>query len=255
MPQIKAILFDMGGTLVYPANRDAQIREKYIEYLTILLDLDQSWNAFYATLSKRSEAYKQWSKKTSRELSEEDIWVRWMLPDWPENRVRPLAVQLNFWWRAARGINLVPSDMQSTLLELARRGYQLGLISNTTSRSEGVRMLESHGLLPFFGTIILSTVCGIRKPDPAIFQLSLAELGLSPDEAAYIGNRPDRDVLGARQAGLAKTVIIRLTEPFEREPDSAELTPDHLIHSLSELLEIFPLLAPVEDEYSKKSAK
>jgi putative hydrolase of the HAD superfamily len=188
-------------------------------------------------------------------LSEEDIWSHWMLPDWPEQRIRELAFQLNFWWRAARGMILVPRDMQFTLFELARRGYQLGLVSNTTSRSEGIGVLESHGLLPHFGTVILSTVCGIRKPDPAIFHLALAELGISPHEAAYIGDNPNRDVLGARQAGIAKTVIIRLTEPFELKPASAELIPDHLIHSLSELLEIFPALDCVENGTSIKYAK
>jgi putative hydrolase of the HAD superfamily len=255
MVATKAILFDMGGTLVYPARNDPHKRQNYFNYLMTLLNVDQPQHEFYTLLRKRSKAYKKWSEETSRELSEEEIWARWMLPDWPDTHIRRFAVQLNFWWRAARRLNLIPTDMQSTLIELARRGYQLGLVSNTTSRSEGVGVLESHGLIPYFGTIILSTVCGIRKPDPAIFYLALTELGVSPGEAAYIGDRPDRDVLGARQAGIAKTVIIRLTEPFGLAPASAELPPDHLIHSLSDLLEIFPAPGCSADGNGIKNAK
>jgi putative hydrolase of the HAD superfamily len=255
MVATKAILFDMGGTLVFHARNDPQKRQIYLPYLMTLLDVDQSQHEFFTLLSERSKAYKKWSEETSRELSEEEIWTQWMFPDWPEKQIRKFAVQLNYWWRAARGVNLVPADMQSTLIELAQRGYQLGLISNTTSRSEGIDMLENHGLLPHFGTIILSTVCGFRKPDPAIFYLALAELGVSPDEAAYIGNRPDRDVLGARHAGIAKTVIIRLTEPFERDLTSAEFSPNYFIHSLSELLEIFPEPGCSEDGNGIKNAK
>jgi len=127
MGVIKAILFDMGGTLVYSARKDPQKRQNYINYLMILLDVDQSPHEFYTLLCQRLKAYKKWSEKNARELSEEDIWTQWMLPDWPEQSIRRLTLQLNHWWRAARGVHQIPWDMQSTLFELARRGYQLGL--------------------------------------------------------------------------------------------------------------------------------
>jgi len=240
MTTIQAILFDMGGTLVYPARKDALHRQQYLDYLVDLLDVEQEPAVFYDLLRRRSRAYKRWAVQHGRELPEEQIWTQWYLPDWPAEKIGRLAPQLNHWWRAARGVNQVPWDMQSTLLELARRGYRLGLVSNTTSRSEGPAILESHGLLPYFGTLVLSTVCGIRKPDPAIFALALSELGVSPDRAAYIGDRPERDVLGARRAGIARIVVIRLTEPLELPPPSPELTPDDLVHSLSQLLDLFP---------------
>ncbi len=244
MAKTKAILFDMGGTLLYPSETDELMRKEYLNRIKILLDANHSEDELYAMLSRRYNAYKEWAEKTSREIPEEDIWTQWMLPDWPEERVRRLAVQLNYWFRAARRLFLVPPDMQLTLNELVRRGYRLGLVSNTTSRTEGIHVLESHGLLPHFETIILSTLCGIRKPDPAIFHLALAELGILPEEAAYIGDRPDRDVAGARQAGIPKTVIIRLVEPFQLGSMPVEMRPDHLILALSELLVIFPPLEP-----------
>jgi len=240
MVEIKAILFDLGGTLVYRAKKDSQNRLLFLGYLMTLLDVDQSQDEFYALLRQRFQAYKKWSEKTSRELSEEAIWTHWMLPDWPEQKISRLAPQLNHWWRAIRGINLIPPDMQSTLIELVRRGYLLGLISNTTSPTEGIRVLESHGLAPYFGSIVLSTVCGYRKPGPEIFQHALVQLGISAQEAVYIGDRPDRDVLGARRTGITTTIIIRLTEPFDLAPAPPDLTPTYLIHSLSELLELFP---------------
>lgn len=250
MASIQAILFDMGGTLVYPARKKALSHRLYLDYLVDLLGVEQDPASFCDLLRQRNRAYKRWAVSHARELSEEQIWTRWLLPDWPAEKISRLAPQLNYWWRAARGVNQVPRDMQSTLIELARRGYRLGLVSNTTSRSEGFAVLESQGLLPYFDTLILSTVCGIRKPDPAIFALALSELGLSPDQVAYVGDRPERDVLGARRAGIARTVVIRLTEPLELPPASSELTPDDLVHSLSQLLDLFPARANGEPAHA-----
>ena len=86
--------------------------------------------------------------------------------------------------------------------ELAARGVQLGIVSNT-GRTPGVilrRVLERHGLLRYFGPIAYSDEVGIRKPEADIFRAALA--GVEPAVALHIGDNPDADVVGARGVGM-----------------------------------------------------
>ena len=60
--------------------------------------------------------------------------------------------------------------------------------------------------------IIDSAQVGVSKPAQRIFTLALAQLGRTPQTAAYVGDSFERDVLGARAAGL-RTIWLRGLEP------------------------------------------
>ena len=94
----------------------------------------------------------------------------------------------------------VADDARSTLEELERRGIRLGVVSNFDSRL--FRILAELDLDHFCRAIVPSSAAGAAKPDPAIFRLALARLGVEPAEAAHVGDdeRCDRD--GASAAGL-----------------------------------------------------
>lgn len=238
---IEAIFFDMGGTITGNSKdeNNAQRREAIRQIMT-LIGSDGSSDEFDAMLLRRAKDYKRWSVDTLRELLEEQLWARWMLPDWPSDVIEPLAVQLNQLWHSARGDRPIRPDAGEVILELNRRGYRLGLISNTTSRCDAPRVLEKLGVSDCFGTVVLSTTFGWRKPDPSIFLEATQRLGVRPDRSAYVGDRPDRDVSGARQAGFAMAIIIHESENTLLEPSHAPPTPDRVIRSLGELLAIFP---------------
>ena len=88
--------------------------------------------------------------------------------------------------------------------ELAARGVQLGIVSNT-GRTPGVilrRVLERHGVLRYFGPIAYSDEIGVRKPEAEIFRAALAGAGVEPAESLHIGDNPDADVVGARASGM-----------------------------------------------------
>jgi putative hydrolase of the HAD superfamily len=54
-------------------------------------------------------------------------------------------------------------------------------------------------------------VVGVEKPDSRIFELALQKLGLPAERCVYVGDNYDRDVVGARRAGLVPILI----DPFE----------------------------------------
>ncbi len=162
---------------------------------------------FARKLSAREKDYRIWSRKTMVELKEADLWSTFMLPDHPNEFVRDNAVMLNQLWRESRVKSILP-DAVETIKTLSRRGYLLGIISNTTSSVEVPQLLDENGITDLFGCIILSTVYGRRKPHASLFVECAKNLGVQPEECAYVGDIISRDVVGGRQAGFSEITII-----------------------------------------------
>ncbi len=98
----------------------------------------------------------------------------------------------------------VDAGAATTLDTLASRGCALGVVSNTMRTPGDVlrTVLDQQGLLAHFAVLTFSDECGIRKPDPEIFLLTLRQIGVSPEEAVHVGDDPVLDVEGARDAGM-----------------------------------------------------
>jgi len=86
------------------------------------------------------------------------------------------------------------------VLHLLRRRVTLGVVSNFYGNVR--RILEEVDLAALFTAIIDSGVVGVRKPDPAIFALAVHQVGCAPAEALYVGDSVEKDMVGARAAGL-----------------------------------------------------
>lgn len=239
--QIEAILFDMGGTLRTSVKKSGAEKRELIQRMLDLLGAQDSVDEFTVLLASRADAYKKWAEETLVELTESDLWTKWMLPDWPAEQVSGMAVQLNQLYREAGGTRTVFPETHDVVLELFRRGYRLGLVSNTTSSVEVPAALKELHVTGCFETVILSTVVGKRKPDPSILLEATRRMGIAPEKCAYIGDRADRDVAAARRAGFSKAVILRDPRQAKLEREAgAHLTPDARITNLTGLLEIFP---------------
>ena len=247
---IKGIFFDIGGTLRISNPNGGRDVEK-IETLMSLLGEEGDIDVFIERIHKGEKNYRRWCKPNYVELPEQELWTRFLLPEYPQEFIRENAVTLNQLWRESRRKTVLP-DMADTLHELARRGYKLGLISNTTSSVEGYQLLEEARLTDKFSCVILSAEFGRRKPHPAVFIEAAHRAGLRPDECVYVGDRPSRDLIGARQSDYAAVVMINADgyildeyDPDDYDPEKDahfEIKPDYWIGRLSELLTIFPPL-------------
>ncbi|MBV6449875.1 MAG: Phosphoglycolate phosphatase [Anaerolineales bacterium] len=242
--QVKAILFDMGGTLRRTVKRTPEEKQQIIQRMLNLLGSNKPVKEFTSLLSQRAKAYKAWAEGTHIELNESDLWTKWMLPDFPAEQISGMAIQLNQLYRESTGARTVLPESQEVILELFRRGYRLGLVSNTTSSVEVPDLLKELQVTGCFETVILSAVVGTRKPNPAILLEATQRMGIAPEHCAYIGDRVDRDVAASRQAGFSKALILR--DPNNAAPvrmEDTHLAPDHEIDNLRELLDIFPPFA------------
>src|SRR5918992_1625126 len=63
-------------------------------------------------------------------------------------------------------------------------------------------ILERQGIAQRVDTIVLSSELGKRKPHRAIFERALGELGVDAEDALFVGDRLDADVVGASRLGM-----------------------------------------------------
>ena len=99
----------------------------------------------------------------------------------------------------------------------------MGLISNIISKSIVPHFVAEYGLSEFMECVLTSAGTGIRKPDPAIFRMAEAALGLKPEELAYVGDTLSRDVRGTRAAGWRLAIQIYSPGAARRDAGMAEL--------------------------------
>jgi putative hydrolase of the HAD superfamily len=99
----------------------------------------------------------------------------------------------------------VPEPTRQALGRLKAAGLLLGVVSNSEGRVG--QALEAAGLREYFDVVVDSGLIGIEKPDPRIFQAALEALGVGPEEALYVGDLYEVDVVGARAAGIEAVLL------------------------------------------------
>ena len=239
-PGIEVIFIDVGHTLrvvVEDPPYQAEARSR----IAALVGAKQAPDAFCEELDKRYKVYRKWAFETLRESSEKELWTRWMLPDYPAERIGPLAGELTFLYRKTMGRREARPEVRPVVEELTRRGYRLGILSNTITEREIPLWLEEDKLARYFPVMVLSSIFGHRKPGPEIYREAARQAGVEPARAAYVGDNPGRDVIGGRQAGFGMLLILIPPEDEAKQKDvSGDNKPDAVIRSLSDLLDIFP---------------
>lgn len=118
---------------------------------------------------------------------------------------------------------------------LVARGYDFVLVTNFYGNIHAV--LQGYGLLDLFPSIVESATAGVRKPDPAIWQLGIDLAQRAPQDCIAIGDAFGKDIAPAHTLGC-KTIWFRGEEWTPKSVD--ESIPTHIIENLSELLTLLP---------------
>jgi putative hydrolase of the HAD superfamily len=137
--------------------------------------------------------------------------------------LRRLHEEWHLWCRTLAGT-------VEALDRLRGAGLRLGVVSNSDGRVE--EALRAAGIGDRFDVILDSALVGVEKPDPAIFRAALAALGVGPDEALYVGDLYDVDVVGARAAGMEAVLLVADTAapgPQCRRVESLVVLADDLL--------------------------
>lgn len=243
---IKAVLFDLGGTLHQCSGspeRDLWFASRLIHRLADYgVSLETTPEAFSARLKTNAETYKADVEQSMRELPSEIIWNDYYLKEYEigRERLKPFAEELSFLYDYERVKNMRRKDLTQTMDELQAMGLRIGVISNIISLSIVDHFLAEYGLTRYMQCVITSAGTGIRKPSAEIFRVAEAALNLPPEQLAYVGDTISRDVRGARNAGWRLMIQIRNPGTAHRDACMRGLgyKPDYLIDELREIPDI-----------------
>lgn len=126
-----------------------------------------------------------------------------------------------------------------TLSALRERGLLVAAVSNTIQPARFLTANMDHwGLNRLFDVRVYSSEVGVAKPHPRIFQVALGRLGVAAQDAVYVGDRLVPDVGGAHGVGM-KAVLIEVAHREETHP---AIVPDARVKELPELLDVLPAL-------------
>jgi putative hydrolase of the HAD superfamily len=153
---------------------------------------------------------------------------------------------------ARAAVEILPNVVDGAadvVAELKRRGFRVGLISNTgrTPGSALREILDELGLARHIDAMVFSNEHGVCKPQTAIFAALRDGLGVEYEETMFVGDNLYVDVHGAQRCGMRGVHFIppvRGTAVAPHVEHGLEIVPDATIRDLRELLRVCGIDVP-----------
>ncbi len=242
---IKALLFDLNGTLI-----DIHTDEWHDDVYRMMSNL-LDYQGIYLSPSDLRKVFFDYMKRQLRHSDEkypefdvEAIFAK-ILHKYATVRTKKLSEQKltllpNFLAEAYRAatrfrLELYPDVIKT--LDTLKKEFIMGAVSDGQSPWV-VPELKRVGLKKYFDFIIASGDLGYRKPDPRLYRQALHKLNVRPEEVVFVGNDMYRDVWGAHQAGM-KTVFFKSNQGDHR---SHGVEADYIIYHFAQLPEALEFL-------------
>lgn len=217
---IKAVLFDMDDTLIdVAASQEERVRRAYRRLLDEGVEVD--WRSFWYAVN---------------DLDEDGFYRRGMRAAIDDLGLLGTALGdecEGFWYfRGAEDLLSLTTGC-TDVLDVLRTRYRLGVVTNGPAETQRHKF-EHIGLQDYFELFLPSGEAGVHKPDPRILHIALERLGLMAQEAVFVGDHLDLDVICAQRAGMRGI----LYNPGRRRPYHPWIVADAVVHRLEELPEV-----------------
>jgi putative hydrolase of the HAD superfamily len=95
---------------------------------------------------------------------------------------------------------LLPNTLLT--LQMLKRHYRLGLLSNFTHAPVVYQLLKRFRLDDVLDIQLVSGALGYRKPKPFVFDTLAEQFGVPHAQIAFVGDNLQADIAGAKEAGL-----------------------------------------------------
>lgn len=213
MTKTKVIFLDAVGTLFGVQGNVGKVYGKIAREFKVQAPSDAINEAFYQSFSQASplafpdtplmelpEREYQWWYDIAK-ITMESVGVLDQFDDFDHffNRLYGYFALPDAWF--------VYPDVKKMLYAWRENDIELGIISNFDTRIYA--LLDVFGLTSYFKTITLSSVSGVAKPNPKIFQVALRKHHCAPNQAMHVGDSVENDYKGAKAAGLRPYLLKR----------------------------------------------
>lgn len=121
--------------------------------------------------------------------------------------------------------------VSEVLFELKQRGIKLAIVSDAPRLKAWIRLV-SMKINHLFDVVVTFDDTKKMKPSAVPFQFAFKKLNLKPHECLMVGDRPERDIKGAKKLGMM-TCFAKYGNPKAKGSNA-----DYEINDIKELLEI-----------------
>jgi HAD superfamily hydrolase (TIGR01549 family) len=235
MRDLRAVLFDLDDTLhddtlAFTSAADEVAREVAAEHGVDALALKDAYVA---------EAEGFWKRLTAEQVQEllvsklsslrSRLWGTALSSVGLDDPLLAERSATNYNLYRTKYFALFPGALD-LLKRLKTAGKKLGLVTNGVSEThrEKIALLE---VTEYFDAIFLADEVGMVKPDPRLFAHACEKLGARPAATAMVGDRYERDIAGAIEAGLYTVWMNLRGEPL---PEGAA-APDATVGTIAEV--------------------
>ncbi len=243
---IKAVMFDMGGTLEELYCGEENLRRTAEGLYSILkahgIEVPYGVSELWEKVYPQVLAYKQEAEGTLMERKPEQIWPDYAFADIPVDREKLIACseeiarmwELTYFDRSLRpGVAEMLRGLKEDL------GLYVSAVSNTASVFQVFESLETYGIRQYFDDVTLSSIVGYRKPHPGIFKIALSQAQLAPEACAFVGDTISRDVIGSRKMGFGRVFKIgSFLSSIKDQEIGDEFAPDYEIENIYDVYTI-----------------
>lgn len=239
---IQAVFFDMGGTIEtfsYTREMRLQAMPGFRDILSqVGISLQMSNEQLLDLVIEGHARYHEWRKKNMLELPTIRVWQEYTFSGLAlePKALASISEELMFYYENQLYQRVMRPEIPTVLEALCRKDLKLGVISNISSKGLVPANLRKYGIEHYFGTVVLSSEYGGRKPDPAIFHYAARMASVPASRCLYVGDQIARDIIGAHKAGY--TAAVQIKHDFRQGEDTIIDTPDAVITDMTELIDI-----------------
>lgn len=219
MPEIKAVLFDMHGTLVHLEN--SMTNEEVSDYLfsrsyeVSPQQLRAAW-AFVAFIDYPKHGYKSWRSFFSR--------IFWRL------RVK---VDKETLYAIVKLLESKPYQLYSDAAEAVPKAKKNGFKTATVTTIAHFQFKKAiEPIKKYFDFIMTGYEAGCDKTNPRMYRKVLEVLNVKPEEAVMIGDDVPVDILLPKRLGI-NAILLDREEKSEECPQT-----DAVVNDLNEAVEV-----------------
>jgi HAD superfamily hydrolase (TIGR01549 family) len=206
MRKIKAILFDLDGTLFHHLPTSGEVFLEYIRSLGFQIsETDrisaEHWVHYYFAHSPEIQSDSNLFRDDSKGFWENFTHRRLLAFGMDRTRAVKLAPRVSAHMSEAYKPQVhIPEDAHILLESLKESDFVLGMVSNREAPFQAE--MQKQKLDHYFQFFLAGGEINSFKPDALIFERALELAGTSAEETMYVGDNYFADIIGSRRAGL-----------------------------------------------------
>jgi HAD superfamily hydrolase (TIGR01549 family) len=204
--RIKAVFFDLDGTLRHSVPAGGQVFTDYVVTLGLRLNYEDRiramrWEHLYWAnspdlrddlIAHSGETENFWIEYSRRRLVALGASPEWALAYAPK-----VSMHMGTEYKPE---SVVPEDVRKALSQLKAQRYLMAVLSNRSRPFQ--ETLDTHTISEFFDFSFAGGEVNSYKPDPEFFVHALQRGKVTAQESVYVGDNYFADVIGSRRAGL-----------------------------------------------------